>query len=399
MNDSELPEAMPSGTPSPIDIRRRHRRFTADGLLHWLTIWLIVSGWHAGFAWWMVELELDRPVKRKQSSWELYSGPPNPPPVITEPDEALTGQVVAPALMPSAFPSPDARYLSAWNQVVEKETRAPAPPAAAITPAPVPAAPAPPSHAAPQPSASPEVAKAPSKTPKRAKAGARDGAPKPRPVLNPSEAGPKGGHSAAGPGEEVAAAAGEADPDLPPAGEGTGGAGDGGGVVKGPFRTGILSPSTNRDAALANMDTLLRSGAGSVYDVEEEDAETVLNSRRFQHWDFFYRVQERVRVVWQPSPVIEQSDPTGRIYGVKDRLTVLIVVLDKDGKVQTLRLKRDSGLPALDREAKRAVMAAAPYSNVPDKLLDETGTLKFEFSFYVERTGGRLRLSPPRRMR
>lgn len=368
-----------------------------DALLHWMTIWLIVGGWHAGFAWWLVELELDRPVKRKQTTWELSTDRPNPPPVLTEPDEQLIGQVVAPTLMPSAFPSPDARYLSAWNQVVEKETRAPAPPAAAITPAPE--APAPPSAAAPQPSASPDVAKAPSKTPRRAKAGARDGAPKPRPVRNPNEADPKGGHSAAGPGEEVAAAAGVAGPDVVPPGDGAGGAGDGGGLVKGPVRSGILSPSTDRDAALANMDSLLRSGAGSVYDVEEEGAETVLNTRRFQHWDFFYRVQERVRVVWQPSPVIEQSDPTGRIFGVKDRLTVLIVVLDRDGKVQTLRLKRESGLPALDREAKRAVQAAAPYSNVPEELLDEAGLLKFEFSFYVERTGGRLRLSPPRRMR
>ena len=76
---------------------------------------------------------------------------------------------------------------------------------------------------------------------------------------------------------------------------------------------------------------------------------------------------------------------------------MLEVVLDKTGRVVELDVERSSGLPFLDREAKRAFRQASPYPNPPAELL-EAGRFEFQFGFLLEFRDGRpfTRWVPPR---
>ena len=157
----------------------------------------------------------------------------------------------------------------------------------------------------------------------------------------------------------------------------------------------LLLPTTDRDSALANVQTLSGSGALADFlpDVEDEGSDTLLNTRKFQYWDYFHTIQERVRDQWQAGEVYQRRDPSGKVFGVKDRLTVLRVTLDSDGRVAKLITTRDSGVDALDREARRALKAAGPFTNPPKEMLDKGGNLTFQFSFMLELSTSRLRIS------
>ena len=129
------------------------------------------------------------------------------------------------------------------------------------------------------------------------------------------------------------------------------------------------------------------SGGGSddaIFGVDEEGETTLVNSRSFKYWDFFQRVKERVRQEWDPVTPYRRRDPTGEVFGKKDRLTILGVVLDSNGNVERLEVIRRSGLPFLDDEAIRAFRQAAPFVNPPKGLADENGKIAFRFGFLLE---------------
>ena len=151
----------------------------------------------------------------------------------------------------------------------------------------------------------------------------------------------------------------------------------------------LLLPVTTRRQRLAQVQGSSGSFATDDYlpDVTEEAADTILRSNKYRYADFFYRVKESVRRHWHPDRVYRQRDPTGRVYGVKDRYTVLRVTLDEGGHLRNLLTTRDSGLEFLDAEALGAFRRAQPFPNPPSGMLDELGRVVFQFGFYFEITG------------
>jgi len=138
--------------------------------------------------------------------------------------------------------------------------------------------------------------------------------------------------------------------------------------------------------ALASTDVFVSDDA--LLDVNEVGERTNLNARQFRYWDFFQRVRQRVKEQWRPNEAYQRRDPTWSIYQRQNRLTVLQVVLDRDGNVVTARQVRKSGLGFLDDEALRAFTSAGPFANPPAGLADESGRIVFNFGFYLELNGG-----------
>jgi TonB family protein len=118
--------------------------------------------------------------------------------------------------------------------------------------------------------------------------------------------------------------------------------------------------------------------------VTDEGETTMVNSRSFRYWDFFQRVKNGVRGTWSPGDLYASRDPTGEVYGKKDRLTVVAVELDAKGAISRLEIVRQSGLSFLDDEALRAFREAGPFLNPPAGLADESGRIKFNFGFLLE---------------
>jgi len=132
--------------------------------------------------------------------------------------------------------------------------------------------------------------------------------------------------------------------------------------------------------------------------VPEEGDRTLVNTRSFKYWDFFERVKERVRSQWNPGPLYAARDPDGRLYGRRDRLTILAIALDASGHVLRTEVKRESGLSFLDDEAVRAFQKAGPFPNPPAGLVDDQGRIVFTFGFLLEvgASEGRFFWSRPR---
>lgn len=117
----------------------------------------------------------------------------------------------------------------------------------------------------------------------------------------------------------------------------------------------------------------------------EKGKHTLLNSKRWRFASFFNRVKRRVAQNWHPNRVYRRRDPSGRIYGFKDRLTVLRVKLTPKGQLKGVHLEKASGVGFLDDEAVRAFKLAQPFPNPPRGLVDaKTGLISFRFGFMFE---------------
>lgn len=131
------------------------------------------------------------------------------------------------------------------------------------------------------------------------------------------------------------------------------------------------------------------SGAAAndhLQDVAEGEG-TFLNTREWKYASFFNRVKQSVGQQWQPGNVLRQRDPTGNVYGGRDRNTVLTVTLDQTGRLKDAFVEKSCGLDFLDLEAVKAFERAQPFPNPPPGLLATDQTIRFQFGFYLELTG------------
>jgi TonB family protein len=134
-------------------------------------------------------------------------------------------------------------------------------------------------------------------------------------------------------------------------------------------------------------DALAKAAVGSydnLDDVDEGD-DTLLNTKRFKYASFFNRVKRAVWENWHADRVYSLRDPDGRIYGIKDRLTVLKVSLRADGSLANVIIEKPCGVDFLDDEAVSAFKKAQPFPNPPKGLVDEASKLiTFRFGFTLE---------------
>jgi TonB family protein len=112
------------------------------------------------------------------------------------------------------------------------------------------------------------------------------------------------------------------------------------------------------------------------------DAE--LASRRRVYKSFFDRFKREVRQNWSPATVWKHVDPTGTLYGSKERVTKVRVSLSPKGELANILVVSSSGSAELDEEGLRAIRVSAPFPDPPDGLIEKDNLITFEFSFYFE---------------
>jgi protein TonB len=140
-----------------------------------------------------------------------------------------------------------------------------------------------------------------------------------------------------------------------------------------------LQPSMHAMAS-----AIVGSGLDYIENVDPGEM-TALNTRGWQFASFFNRVKRQVEQYWHPDKEYRKHDPYGNIYGFKDRVTVLLVVLRADGSLKHVYVMSPSGAKFLDTEASEALSQAAPFPNVPVGLRDKNdGLVKFTFHFLVD---------------
>jgi TonB family protein len=191
------------------------------------------------------------------------------------------------------------------------------------------------------------------------------------------------------PGESVVAEPDE-NGDLSPPGR------DGAQQASGGVQTGAPVPA--RKGSNGAPPTLIPSeqqlaraiGAGTQDHLKDIDdgAETALNAKKWKFASFFNRVKQQVRDHWRPAEEYRRRDPSGSIYGQKDRYTLLRVQLKPDGSLANVALETPSGVEFLDDEAIEAFKQAQPFPNPPKQLVESnSGLIDFRFGFFFELSG------------
>jgi TonB family protein len=308
-----------------------------------------------------------------------------------EEDRTIDGQVVDVAKPDVEIRPDDARFLSEFDNKVEKETKgkpgrdqagAREKKVASVT------RPQPPTPATPP---KPAVEPIAPQTPKKGEQGdAKKGALAMRSSTKPAE-GERGKEDGLVPEEGG---------DVARKGEGAEASERGG--APGEARPGVDgrqgqeasegSPEMPRVSDLRPSDELVSQAVGvgsSDYLKDIDDgADTLLNTKRWKYASFFTRVKRGVAQSWRPDAAYRLRDPTGQIYGHKNRFTVLKVSLRPDGTLRDVMVEKPCGVDFLDDEAVTAFREAQPFPNPPPGLVDPSSNLiTFRFGFYFEITG------------
>jgi TonB family protein len=274
------------------------------------------------------------------------------------PARAATARSMPPGQIVSVAPSPDgrrpanARFLAERDNTVERDVQYRGP---------VPDGPAP-------------VAARPS-----AGAAGAQGVPLPGEEGTADEAAP-GREGSRGTEERAAARVAAArlalaeDGERPAADLGTGDprSGEGGARRAGRFDPRIL-PVGDRFEGVGGGRPMADRLAG----VAEGD-HTLLNTRAFRYADFYRRVGEAIRSEWDPNRAWDALDPHDRAFGREARRVVVRIVLDRGGRLVDATVAGSSGLAFFDREALRAIAAAAPFPNPPAGLVGGDGRIVLE---------------------
>ena len=148
------------------------------------------------------------------------------------------------------------------------------------------------------------------------------------------------------------------------------------------------TPVPSLEALMPTIGTLDRiSGSpreAHIEGVEEGDA-TFLNAKEYKYATFFVRVRDAIRDPWASAMQREyqRRDPTGQIYGMRDRSTVVAVVLKPSGDIADITVQETSGVDFLDDVAVDAFRKAQPFPNPPAGLIDPDGMIRLQMVLMV----------------
>jgi TonB family protein len=119
----------------------------------------------------------------------------------------------------------------------------------------------------------------------------------------------------------------------------------------------------------------------------DDGEDTALNAKKWRFASFFNRIKRQVAEHWHPEEIYRQRDPTGMIYGRKNRYTSLRIQLKPDGRLSNVAVEQPSGLDFLDDTAIEAFKEAAPFPNPPHQLIESNGLINFGFGFLFDLNG------------
>lgn len=119
----------------------------------------------------------------------------------------------------------------------------------------------------------------------------------------------------------------------------------------------------------------------------EPGLETLLSTKEFKFHSFYSRVRVRLNEHWTPivRQKMESAYKKGRsIASTEDRVTKLLVTLDRNGNLVKVQVISDSGISDIDQAAAEAFRSAAPFPNPPKGMVDEDGQIKLRWDFVIE---------------
>lgn len=119
----------------------------------------------------------------------------------------------------------------------------------------------------------------------------------------------------------------------------------------------------------------------------DQGLETLLNAREFKYYTYYNRIRRQLTQHWEGNVRMKLSQmfKQGRyLASATDRVTKLVVILDKKGNLVKVQMLKDSGVTDLDDAAIEAFQSAAPFPNPPQGIIESDGTVKIRWDFVLE---------------
>ncbi len=115
--------------------------------------------------------------------------------------------------------------------------------------------------------------------------------------------------------------------------------------------------------------------------------QTLLSTREFVYFAYYARIKDALRQHWEPTvrekvKIIYRQGRT--IASATDRITQVMVTLNKNGELVKVEVLTQSGVEALDSAAIEAFREAAPFPNPPKGMVEPDGTVKIRWDFVLE---------------
>ncbi len=129
---------------------------------------------------------------------------------------------------------------------------------------------------------------------------------------------------------------------------------------------------------------MLNSASNDYLKDTKEGDYTSLNTLAYEYTGYFMKIKNRVSQNWNPAAAYQKYDPYRKLYGIKDRYTVLLITIDKKGYLKKIKIQKSCGLAFLDKEAISAFEKGQPYNIVPKGLLKGKEYFTIQFGFYVD---------------
>ena len=119
--------------------------------------------------------------------------------------------------------------------------------------------------------------------------------------------------------------------------------------------------------------------------------QTMLSTREFVYFSYYNRIKGKLRQYWEPKikEKMERVIREGRtIASTADKITKIVILLDKHGTLVRVQIVGASGLHDLDDAAVEAFRAAAPFPNPPQGIVEADGLIRIRWDFILEASAG-----------
>ncbi len=149
---------------------------------------------------------------------------------------------------------------------------------------------------------------------------------------------------------------------------------------KAPQRQEVASENPGNSGAEASQTT------DYLKDVEK-GMETMLTTREFVYYTFYARIRRQLNQHWggKVREKLSKIFKEGRsIASNEDKVTKLLITLNRTGQLVKVQVVSDSGVRDLDQAAVEAFQEAAPFPNPPTGIVDPDGTIKIRWDFILE---------------
>ncbi len=119
----------------------------------------------------------------------------------------------------------------------------------------------------------------------------------------------------------------------------------------------------------------------------EKGAETLLSTREFVYYSFYARIRRQLNQHWggkvreKMTKIIKEGRS---IASTDDKVTRLMITLNRKGQLVKVQVLNDSGIRDLDDAAVEAFQEAAPFPNPPEGIVEMDGTIKIRWDFILE---------------